>query len=79
MPEEQLLERQKRGDLMRLLRKEEMALMGLTELELRKNRAFSQILKGKNARMLRNMLYEMLGVIEFKRKFEIPSLEVALA
>gem|GEM_PF-2593136 len=56
-----------------------MAGMDLSQLETRKNKVFSQILKGKNARALRNMLYELLGVIEFKRKFCFPPIEVELA
>ncbi len=64
---------------MKLLRKEEMNQMDLPELEIRKNKAFNQIIKGKNARALRNMLYEMLGIIEFKRRLELPGLEIELA
>jgi len=53
--------------------------MGLNRLESEKNKMFKKIIMGDEARKNRNVLYELLGVIEEKIKFEGIPLEIASA
>lgn len=54
---------------MNVIRKEEMHELELEELEDLKNRLFLQV--SENRKLVRNVLYELLGVIDFKRKIAI--------
>ena len=44
--------------------------------ELEKQRMFKRVLKGEEPKKYRNLLYELLGVIECKRRFEL-NVEIA--
>ena len=56
---------------MRIVRKVEFEAMPLEKLELEKQRMFKKVLKSEEPKKYRNLLYELLGVIECKRRFEL--------
>ncbi len=64
---------------MKVLTKADFGRMELSRLETEKNKVFKKILRGSEARKNRNILYELLGVIEEKIKFEGVPLEIKLA
>ena len=64
---------------MKLLSKIELEAMVLPELEIHKQKLFNSVIKGKGAKRMRNALYELLGVIECKRKYSADFLELELA
>ncbi len=64
---------------MKVLTKVDFGRMELSRLETEKNKVFKKIIKGNEARKNRNILYELLGVIEEKIKFEGIPLEIKLA
>lgn len=53
--------------------------MDLLKLETEKNRMFKKILQGKEVRKNRNILYELLGVLESRKKLEGTPIEIELA
>lgn len=54
---------------MKLIDKDEMHEMSLSELENVKDTLFLQV--NENRKVIRNVLYELLGVIDFKRKIAL--------
>ena len=64
---------------MKVFTKVDFGRMELPRLESEKNRVFNRILKGQEPRKNRNLLYDLLGVIEEKIKFEGIPLEIKLA
>jgi len=60
----------------KIIRKVEFEAMPLEKLELEKQRMFKRVLKGEEPKKYRNLLYELLGVIECKRRFEL-NVEIA--
>lgn len=50
------------------MNKSKLYTMFLEELEERKDEAFLDISEGKGTRELRNYLYELMGVIDSKRR-----------
>jgi|GEM_PF-3207447 len=58
------------GDVMKTPRKVDLEDMALETLELEKQRLFEKLLNGCEPKKHRNILYEVLGVIDFKRRFE---------
>jgi len=64
---------------MKVFTKADFGRMELSRLESEKNKAFKRLIKGDEPRKTRNMLYELLGVIEEKIKFEGIPLEIKLA
>ena len=56
---------------MRIVRKVEFEAMPLERLEMEKKRMFKRLLAGEEARKYRNLLYELLGVIEWKKRYDI--------
>lgn len=64
---------------MKVLTKADFGKMELSRLETEKSKVFKKILSGNEARKNRNILYELLGVIEEKIKFEGIPIEIKLA
>lgn len=64
---------------MKVFTKNDFGKMDLLKLEMEKNRIFKKIIQGSEARKNRNMLYELLGVLEEKRRFEGIPLEIKIA
>lgn len=56
---------------MRAPRKVEFEDMSLESLEVEKQRLFDRVLRGNEPKKHRNLLYELLGVIDCKRRFEL--------
>jgi len=55
---------------MRITRKIEFEAMPLKKLELEKQRMFNRVLRDEEPKKYRNLLYELLGVIEWKKRFD---------
>ncbi|MCD6399414.1 hypothetical protein J7L85_01335 [candidate division WOR-3 bacterium] len=55
---------------MRMARKIEFEAMPLKKLELEKQRMFKKVLMEEEPKKYRNLLYELLGVIEWKKRFD---------
>lgn len=56
---------------MKFLNKLEFEALSLENLELEKQRMMKKVLSGKEAKKHRNLLYELLGVIEWKKRFDL--------
>jgi len=56
---------------MKIVRKVEFEAMPLESLEVEKQRMFRKLLKGNEPKKYRNLLYELLGVIEWKKRFDL--------
>ncbi|MCX8190045.1 MAG: hypothetical protein N3F05_02335 [Candidatus Diapherotrites archaeon] len=56
---------------MKVPRKIDFEDLSLEILELEKEKLFEKLFKNKEPKKYRNMLYELLGVIDFKKRFEI--------
>jgi len=52
-----------------MIAKTELLSLELDQLENRKSKMLSQFNKGQGDRILRNSLYELLGVMDFKKKY----------
>ena len=64
---------------MKVFTKDDFGRMELPKLECEKDRFFKKIIRGEEPRKHRNMLYDLLGVIEEKVKYEGFALEIKLA
>lgn len=64
---------------MRVFTKNEFGLMDLEELGTHKERIYEKLLNNREPHKNRNVLYELLGVIEEKIKYEgiMPELKIA--
>ncbi|MEM0360488.1 MAG: hypothetical protein QXK06_04100 [Candidatus Diapherotrites archaeon] len=64
---------------MRVFTKNEFGLMDLEELDAQKEKIYESLLKNREPRKNRNVLYELLGVVEEKIKYEGIMPEIKLA
>ncbi|MCX6802596.1 MAG: hypothetical protein NT067_05820 [Candidatus Diapherotrites archaeon] len=64
---------------MRIFTKNEFGLMDLGELDTHKERIYEKLRLNREPRKNRNVLYELLGVLEEKIKYEglMPELKIA--
>jgi hypothetical protein len=64
---------------MRVFTKNEFGLMDLEELDTHKERIYEKLLANREPRKNRNVLYELLGVLEEKIRYEgiMPELKIA--
>ncbi|MEM4598087.1 MAG: hypothetical protein QW400_00130 [Candidatus Diapherotrites archaeon] len=56
---------------MKVPRKVDFEELTIETLELEKEKLFEKLFRSKEPKKHRNMLYELLGVIDFKKRFEI--------
>ncbi len=59
---------------MKSLNKAEMHKMFLEDLELHKNLLFNRLSKGIETRKIRNVLFDLLGVMDYKKRNNIETL-----
>ncbi|MEM4662713.1 MAG: hypothetical protein QXM75_01700 [Candidatus Diapherotrites archaeon] len=56
---------------MKVPRKIDFEELTIESLELEKQRLFEKLIKSQEPKKHRNILYELLGVIDFKKRFEL--------